>query len=130
MEKEALEAKALPAGVPGIYQYNDDKGIALTAVAANIDAAESNVRVIASKSLEGQVDSIGLNVIDPGSSAADAIKSTRRGSDLSSLLLLLAVLCFLLQSVIAKIFTKKISRGETDVAASLQLSQVAAARRT
>ena len=30
----------------------------------------------------------------------------------------------------AKIFTKKISRGETDVAASLQISQVAAARRT
>jgi hypothetical protein len=120
----------LTAEVPGIYQYNDDKGITLTAVAANIDASESNVRVIASKSLESQVDSIGLNVIDPGSSAADSIKSARRGSDLSSILLVLAILCFLIQSVIAKIFTKKISRGETDVAASLQLSQVAAARRT
>jgi hypothetical protein len=120
----------LTAELPGIYQYNDDTGSALTAVAANIDATESNVRVIASKSLESKVDSIGLNVIDPGSSAADAIKSARRGSDLSSLLLTLAILCFLIQSVIAKIFTKKISRGETDVAASLQLSQVAAARRT
>ena len=119
----------LTAELPGIYQYNDDAGSALTAVAANIDSGESNVRVIASKSLESDVDSIGLKVID-GNSAAKEIKSARRGSDLSSLLLTLAILCFLIQSVIAKIFTKKISRGETDVAASLQLSQVAAARRT
>jgi len=125
----------LTAELPGIYQYADDKGSALTAVAANIDASESNVRVIASKSLESGFDSIGLDkkkfkVIEPGSSASSAIKSARRGSDLSSLLLTLAILCFLIQSVIAKIFTKKISRGETDVAASLQISQVAAARRT
>ncbi len=120
----------LTAELPGIYQYNDDAGSALTAVAANIDPGESNVRVIASKSLESEVDSIGLKVIEPGSSAAAAIKSARRGSDLSSLLLTLAILCFLIQSIIAKIFTKKISRGETDVAASLQLSQVAAARRS
>ena len=120
----------LTAGVPGIYQYNNDNGSRLTAVAANIDASESNIRVIASNSLESELDDMGLTVIDPGSSASDAIKSARRGSDLSSLLLTLAILCFLIQSVIAKIFTKKISRGETDVAASLQLSQVAAARRT
>ena len=125
----------LTAELPGIYQYADDKGSALTAVAANIDASESNVRVIASKSLESGFDSIGLEkkkfkVIEPGSSASSAIKAARRGSDLSSLLLTLAILCFLIQSVIAKIFTKKISRGETDVAASLQISQVAAARRT
>lgn len=126
---ETLNIK-LTAEIPGIYQYKDDKDITVTAVAANIDAGESNVRVIASKSLEGKIDSIGLKVIDPGSSAANAIKSARRGSDLSSLLLLFAILCFLTQSVIAKIFTRKISRGETDVAASLQLSQVAAARRT
>jgi uncharacterized membrane protein len=120
----------LTAGLPGIYQYNNDNGSRLTAVAANIDASESNIRVIASNSLESELDDMGLTVIDPGSSASDAIKSARRGSDLSSLLLTLAILCFLIQSVIAKIFTKKISRGETDVAASLQLSQVAAARRT
>ncbi|MED5584946.1 MAG: BatA domain-containing protein [Verrucomicrobiota bacterium] len=120
----------LTAGVPGIYQYNNDNGSRLTAVAANIDASESNIRVIASNSLESELDDMGLTVIDPGSSASDEIKKARRGSDLSSLLLTLAILCFLIQSVIAKIFTKKISRGETDVAASLQLSQVAAARRT
>ena len=120
----------LTAETPGIYRYNSDNGNTVSAVAANIDATESNIRVVASKSLESELDNMGLTVIDPGSSASDAIKKERRGSDLSSILLTLAILCFLIQSVIAKIFTKKISRGETDVAASLQLSQVAAARRT
>ena len=68
-----------------------------------------------------------IKIID---GSPEAVLNDRKGSDLTSLLLFLCIVCFVLQSILAKIFTNKISKGETDVAASLQLSNVAAARRT
>ena len=62
---------------------------------------------------------------------AAAIENNRRGSELAMLLLYLAVAVFILQSILARYYTNKISRDDVpDLTATLQSSRVAAARRS
>lgn len=112
----------------GVYQITNNEGKILGAIAVNSNPSESNVKVAAADALKESIGAAGnIKIID---GSPDAVLNDRKGSDLTSLLLFLCIVCFVLQSILAKIFTNKISKGETDVAASLQLSNVAAARRT
>ena len=112
----------------GVYQITNNEGKILGAIAVNSNPSESNVKVAAADALNESIGAAdNIKIID---GSPDAVLNDRKGSDLTSLLLFLCILCFVLQSILAKIFTNKISKGETDVAASLQLSNVAAARRT
>lgn len=112
----------------GVYQITNNEGKTLGAIAVNSNPSESNVKVAAADALKESIGAAGnIKIID---GSPDAVLNDRKGSDLTSLLLFLCIVCFVLQSILAKIFTNKISKGETDVAASLQLSNVAAARRT
>ena len=112
----------------GVYQITNNEGKILGAIAVNSNPSESNVKVAAADALNESIGAAdNIKIID---GSPDAVLNDRKGSDLTSLLLLLCIVCFVLQSILAKIFTNKISKGETDVAASLQLSNVAAARRT
>ena len=112
----------------GVYQITNNEGKILGAIAVNSNPSESNVRVAAADVLNESIGAAdNIKIID---GSPDAVLNDRKGSDLTSLLLFLCIVCFVLQSILAKIFTNKISKGETDVAASLQLSNVAAARRT
>ena len=112
----------------GVYQITNNEGKILGAIAVNSNPSESNVKVAAADALKESIGAAGnIKIIDD---SPDAVLNDRKGSDLTSLLLFLCIVCFVLQSILAKIFTNKISKGETDVAASLQLSNVAAARRT
>ena len=100
-------------------------------VAANIDAPESNVRVIDGSVLASQLDGVGVNVLNPERSVKDTIEKSRRGHELAHLLLWLAIIIFVLQSVLARHFTNKMDRDDApDLSATLQMSQVAAARRS
>lgn len=112
----------------GVYQITNNEGKILGAIAVNSNPSESNVKVAAADALNESIGAAdNIQIID---GSPDAVINDRKGSDLTSLLLFLCIVCFVLQSILAKIFTNKISKGETDVAASLQLSNVAAARRT
>lgn len=112
----------------GVYQITNNEGKIFGAIAVNSNPSESNVKVAAADALNESIGAAdNIKIID---GSPDAIINDRKGSDLTSLLLFLCIVCFVLQSILAKIFTNKISKGETDVAASLQLSNVAAARRT
>ena len=112
----------------GVYQITNNEGKIFGAIAVNSNPSESNVKVAAADALKESIGAAGnIKIID---GSPDAVLNDRKGSDLTSLLLFLCIVCFVLQSILAKIFTNKISKGETDVAASLQLSNVAAARRT
>ena len=112
----------------GVYQITNNEGKILGAIAVNSNPSESNVKVAAADALNESIGAAdNIKIID---GSPDAVLNDRKGSDLTSLLLFLCIVCYVLQSILAKIFTNKISKGETDVAASLQLSNVAAARRT
>ena len=113
----------------GIYNVLNSQNSNIGSIAVNSDSVESNVQVSAGDALKetiGTINNVDIIVESPD----EAILNKRTGSDLTSLLLILCIACFILQSVLAKYFTNKISKGETDIAASLQLSNVAAARRT
>ncbi len=117
----------------GVYEIAADGQKPAVVVAANVDAAESNVRVVDGEALEGQLQSLGVKVItkeDPTALTA-AIEDARQGRELATFLLWLAVFIFLLQSILARYFTNKMDRDDApDLAATLQLGKVAAARRT
>ena len=100
-------------------------------VAANVNASESNVRVVEGPALANSLDDTGVKVLNRAGSMADAIQDERRGSELSGRLLIAAIIAFILQSILARRFTNRINREDTtDLATTLQMSQVAAARRS
>lgn len=128
-ESFKAEIKAEHISESGIYQILGAQDSVLGAIAANSEPLESDVRVVAPNVLKETVGAM-TNVSILSESPEQEIQNARKGSDLTTLLLFSCILCFALQSILAKIFTNKISKGETDIATSLQLSNVAAARRT
>ncbi len=81
--------------------------------------------------LESQLDPIGVNVVASDGALAKEIKDARRGRELANTLLWLGIIVFIAQSVLAKYFTNKMSKEDTeDLSATLQMSRVAAARRS
>jgi len=115
----------------GIYEIEAEDDKPGMVVAANVNARESNVRVVEGAALANSLDDTGVKVLNRAGSMADAIQAERRGSELSSRLLLAAIIAFILQSVLARRFTNRINREDTtDLSTILQMSQVAAARRS
>jgi len=115
----------------GIYEIKAEEGKPGVAIAANVNASESNVRVVESAALSNTLDSTGVQVLNREGSPSKAIKDARRGSELSQRLLLAALIVFILQSILARRFTNRINReGTKDLSTTLQMSQVAAARRS
>ena len=115
----------------GIYEIKAEEGKPGVAIAANVNASESNVRIVESAALSNTLDSTGVQVLNREGSPSKAIKDARRGSELSQRLLLAALIVFILQSILARRFTNRINRDDTkDLSTTLQMSQVAAARRS
>lgn len=115
----------------GIYQIAADGAKPGMVLAANVDARESDVKVLGTGAIETLLAPMGVTVISKDGDLAAAIEKNRRGSELAMLLLYLAVAVFILQSILARYFTNKISRDDVpDLTAALQSSRVAAARRS
>ena len=115
----------------GIYEIKAEGDKPGVVFAANVNTSESNVRVVESAVLSNTLDSIGVKVIRGEGSMSNAIEKERRGSELSQRLLLTALIIFILQSILARRFTNRINREDTkDLSTTLQMSQVAAARRS
>ena len=120
---------AIDTNVPGFYEV-EPPGLPASALAVNINPGEGDVKVISS-------DSVGTAlgkpewVVSPQANLASIIKQSREGLDITRTLLILALSLFLLQGLLAKMFTNRMTGGEIDdVTESLRKHTVAAARRT
>ncbi len=129
-QAEQRSVCAIDTEFVGIYEVAGTADLAATAVAANVDPAESNVRVVDAGALSSQLDPLGVRVVAESAALETAINSSRQGRELAGILLLMGIGVFLLQSFLAKYFTNRMSSGEADVSAALQMRRVAAARRT
>ena len=117
------------SGTPGDASATD-QATADMAIAANFDPTESNVQVIDSASLSSQLAPVGVKVFSSTGALTGAILSSREGRDLTNLFWIAGLFVLILQGLLAKYFTDRMGEPDTDVAASLQMSQVSAARRT
>ena len=122
----------IPTSRPGIYvaETSGDKTVEARTVAINVDAGESNVRVIDSTVLEERVSDTAVEVVSANESMLSAITQGRVGLELTKTLLILGLLVFIAQGFLARLFTNRIDRSEVDVTSALQKSRVAAARRS
>ena len=115
----------------GVYEITAEGDSPAVVMAANINAPESNVRVIDGSVLASQLEGVEVKVLNPERSIKDTIEKSRRGHELAHLLLWLAIIIFVLQSVLARHFTNRMDRDDApDLSATLQMNQVAAARRS
>ena len=85
----------------GIYEIEAEDDKPGVVVAANVNASESNVRVVEGPALANSLDDTGVKVLNRAGSMADAIQDERRGSELSGRLLIAAIIAFILQSILA-----------------------------
>ncbi len=101
-----------------------------TSAAQNVDSAEADVKV--TENLEEALGSVQAKVIATTSdNIAGIVNESRRGMEISRTLLMLALLLFILQGFLAKLFTSRMtSKGESDLQESLRKHTVIAARRT
>lgn len=121
---------AVDTDLIGIYEVPGVDEFPTVAIAANVDPDESNVRVVDAGALSNELTPAGIEVVEPGDAITKAIELVRGGAELTRRLLIAGIVIFLLQSLLARYFTHRMSEGETDVIASLQMSRVAAARRS
>ena len=95
----------------------------------NVDPREGDVKV--TENLEEILASAKAELIPLTGEIAGLIKNSRKGTELSKSLLILALLLFLAQGFLAKLFTSRMtSKGEADLQESLRKHTVIAARRT
>jgi len=114
----------------GIYEVAAEEDFPLVAVAANVDPAESNVRVVDAGALSSQLNPLGVQVLAQEGALSSAIESSRQGRELAYLFLIAGIIVFLLQSLLARYFTHRMGDGQSDISATLQMDKVAAARRS
>jgi hypothetical protein len=113
---------------PGIYTVEAAGGHSASAVAANVDTAESDVGVIDAGALSQLTESIG--VVVASANLAEAVANSRTGRDVSAVLLAIGIICFIAQGVLANYFSRRQFAADGDVSSSLKSRRVAAARRS
>jgi hypothetical protein len=121
---------AIDAEKVGIYEIAPADGSPSVTLAANVDPMESNVRVVEASILSQTLELTGATVVSQAGALATAIEQSRQGRELAGLLLMCGIAVFILQSLLARYFTNRMSKPDHDVAESLQKSRVAAARRS
>ena len=96
----------------------------------NIVPGEADVKVLHADALGAALGKPEW-VVPLDANLAELVKQSREGLDISRTLLILALLIFILQGFLARLFTSRMSgESETDVTESLRRQSVAAARRT
>lgn len=98
----------------------------------NLSASESDLSQLSAESLEEALASMDAIVIPPEiSNLSGIVKDTRKGTEISRALLILALLIFILQGFLAMTFTKRMTAtGDSELQQSLRKHTVVAARRT
>ena len=115
--------------VPGFYEVQPE-GQSSSALAVNILPSEADVKVLPSDALGSALGKPEW-VVPLDANLEQLIKQSREGLDISRTLLILALVVFLLQGFLARLFTSRMSGDDaTDVTESLRKQTLAAARRT
>ena len=98
----------------------------------NLSPAESNLEQVSEGFLEESTASMGATVIPSATTnLGSIIKDTRKGTEISRALLILALLVFILQGFLAMIFTNRMTAsGDSSLQQNLRKHTVVAARRT
>ena len=112
----------------GVHRVSAEAGHRAAAVSANVDTRESEVRPGDGEAFDRWLDGLPVEVVTRG--LAEAALNQRTGRDLSLLLLALGVLCFLVQGVLANLWSKRKHESGGDVMTILQDRRVASARRS
>lgn len=120
-------AVIMPEAV-GVYRVAAEAGHEASAVSANVDTRESDVRPAEIAALRRWLEELPIEVMAQG--VADSAINHRTGRDLSLLLLALGVLCFLAQGVLANIWSRRKHAGSGELLAAMQDRRVAASRRS
>lgn len=118
------------AETPGVYSMAAEGSLPGASIAVNVNAGESNARIIDSAVLNSNLSPLGASVVTDQSSLSTIIENSRNGRELTTILIVVGIAVFLLQSLLARYFTNRQSKEQNDVGESLQLARVAAARRT
>tara|TARA_Y100001934_G_scaffold115530_1_gene141434 strand:+ start:720 stop:2747 length:2028 start_codon:yes stop_codon:yes gene_type:complete len=99
--------------------------------AGNLNPSESDLGQASAESLEEALSPLNAVVIPIAANLGGIVKETRKGTEISRTLLILALLVFLLQGYLARLFTNRMtSKGESSLQESLRKHTVVAARRT
>lgn len=114
--------------VDGFYQVEVAKDRSAR-IAVNLDPRESDVKDLAGPVLARKAADVSLAVIAPGENLMEFVKNGRNGFELARLLLIAALVLLLWQSWLARRFTRRITKGLTDVVAEVTRSRAAGARR-
>ncbi len=114
----------------GTYEIPATDTIAAVTLAANVDPRESNVRVVEPGAIRSSLQATEVTVVDGGTDFAAMITEGRRGKEIGSWLLYFGILTFILQSVLAKRFSARMTGEEEDLSDSLQMGRIRSARRS
>jgi len=98
-------------------------------VAVNADPTESDVKIANQAALETQLSGVPIRFLSPGVDLPLFVRESRVGRELGGALLLLALATFIIQSVLAKRFTKRIEGARGDMSRTVQEQDVIAARK-
>lgn len=114
----------------GFYVLRGEDGREVSPpVAVNVDPSESDVKITDQAGLETQLSDVPVRFLAPGIDLSLFVRESRVGRELGGMLLALALVAFVTQSVLAKRFTKRIEGGRGDMSTSVQERDVVAARK-
>jgi len=114
----------------GAYQIPATDTVAAVTLAANVDSRESNVRVVDPGAIRSSLQATEITVVDGAADFAALITEGRQGKEIGSWLLYLGILIFILQSVLAKLFSERMAGKEEDFSDSFQMGRIRSARRS
>jgi hypothetical protein len=96
------------ADEPGFYELRVLEGEAPQILAANVDAAESDVSVLTQAELEAALDKSGLTILTSGGQLAATVRENRVGYEIWRLLLAAGLFALVAQAVLSDRFSKAI----------------------
>ena len=100
------------AGEPGFYEMRQAEAASPTVVAVNVDARESDVKVLAPDSLSTRLSGLPVRVLSPGEEMVPTIRESRVGRELWRILLVLGLAMLALEAYLAFRFSRQMSAGE------------------
>jgi len=96
---------------PGFYEMSAGKDVPPVIVAVNVDARESDVRVLSADQLAKVLAGLPVRVLPPGDDAVSAIRESRVGRELWRILMILALATLAIEGYLALRFTRQMVSG-------------------
>ena len=114
----------------GLYEIPATDNVPAVTLAANVDPRESNVRVIDPGAIRSSLQSTQVKVVEGASDFAAMITEGRQGREIGALLLYLGIIVFILQSLLAKHYSERMTSEDKDLSGSFLMERIRSARRS